>query len=125
MNLMNNMDEPNQDESRTIIIDRRPLWIVAFDRLRRSIVVAVLFGLFLIFLNQEGPADLTPEAYRVLCLFFLCVALWSTNVIPLSATSLFAIGAVPLLDIMPASQVYSFFGNKAVFFILGVFSSSD
>jgi len=109
------------NESQKIVIDRRPLWIVAFDRMRRSIVVAALFGLFWVFLNQEGPADLAPEAYRVLCLFFLCVALWSTNVIPLSATSLFAIGAVPLLDIMPASQVYAFFGNKAVFFILGAF----
>jgi sodium-dependent dicarboxylate transporter 2/3/5 len=31
------------------------------------------------------------------------------------------IGAVPLMGIMEASQVYSFFGNKAVFFILGAF----
>ncbi|CAI2717396.1 SLC13 family permease [Nitrospina watsonii] len=109
------------NESPKIFIDRRPLWIVAFDRLRRGIVVAILFALFVVFLNQDAPAGLTPEAYKVLCLFGLCVALWSSNVIPLSVTSLFVIGAVPLLDIMDASQVYAFFGNKAVFFILGAF----
>ena len=64
---------------------------------------------------MDGPDDLAPEAYKVLCLFFLCVSLWSTNLIPLSITSLMAIAAVPLMGIMDASQVYSFFGNKAVF----------
>ena len=49
------------------------------------------------------------------------VSLWTSNVIPLSITSLLAIAAIPMLGIMDASQVYSFFGNKAVFFILGVF----
>ncbi|MGP0565194.1 SLC13 family permease [Nitrospina sp. 32_T5] len=109
------------NESPKIVIDRRPLWIVAFDRLRRGIVVAILFALFVVFLNQDAPEGLTPQAYKVLCLFGLSVALWSTNVIPLSATSLFVIGAVPLLGIMEDSQVYEFFGNKAVFFILGAF----
>lgn len=113
MNLIN--------ENPKIIIDRRPLWIVIFDRMRRGIVVAILFLLFVVFLHQEPPADLTPSAYKVLCLFGLSVALWSTNVIPLSVTSLFVIGAVPLLGIMDASRVYAFFGNKAVFFILGAF----
>jgi solute carrier family 13 (sodium-dependent dicarboxylate transporter), member 2/3/5 len=104
-----------------IFIDRRPLWIVIFDRLRRYIVLSLFFGLFALLLTQEGPSDLSPEGYKVLCLFFLCVSLWATNLIPLSITSLLAIAAVPLLGIMEASQAYSYFGNKAVFFILGVF----
>jgi len=108
-------------EEQKITIDRRPLWIVALDRLRGGVLVAVFFVLFFVFLNLESPTGLSTEAYRVLCLFLLCVALWSTNVIPLSATSLLAIALVPLLGIMEASEVYSFFGNKAVFFILGTF----
>jgi len=64
---------------------------------------------------------LSPEGYKTLCVFFLCVSLWSTNLIPLSITSLLAIAAIPLLGIMETSEVYSFFGNRAVFFILGVF----
>lgn len=109
------------EETPQITIDRRPLWIVIFDRLRRPILLAVFFAVFLILLNQEGPADLSLQGYKVLCVFFLCVSLWATNLIPLSITSLLAIALIPLLGIMEASQAYSFFGNKAVFFILGIF----
>ena len=104
-----------------IFVDRRPIWIVIFDRLRRYILLALFFGVFAVLLGLQGPNDLTPEGYKVLCLFILCVSLWSTNLIPLSITSLLAIASVPLLGIMDASQAYSYFGNKAVFFILGVF----
>ncbi|MDH5762952.1 MAG: SLC13 family permease [Nitrospinota bacterium] len=113
--------EIRQEDSNKVVFDRRPLWIVIFDRMRRGIVVAVLAVLFFVLLGREAPEGLSPEGYKVLCLFFLCVCLWSSNVIPLSATSLLVIGAVPLMGIMDASQVYSFFGNKAVFFILGAF----
>jgi sodium-dependent dicarboxylate transporter 2/3/5 len=112
---------PPRSESPSITIDRRPLWIVFLDRMRRSILVAGLVVLFFVFLGQDAPEGLTPQAYKILCLFFLCVSLWSTNAIPLSATSLLAMGAVPLLGVMDASEVYAFFGNKAVFFILGAF----
>ena len=108
--------QPNQ-----IFVDRRPLWIVLFDRLRRYLFLALFFGFFSLLLIQKGPSDLSFEGYKVLCLFVLCVLLWSTNLIPLSITSLLAIAAVPLLGVMEASQAYSYFGNKAVFFILGVF----
>ena len=104
-----------------IFVDRRPIWIVIFDRLRRYILLALFFGVFAVLLGLQGPNDLSPEGYKVLCLFILCVSLWSTNLIPLSITSLLAIASVPLLGIMDASQAYSYFGNKAVFFILGVF----
>ncbi len=104
-----------------IFVDRRPIWIVIFDRMRRYILLALFFGVFAVLLGLQGPNDLSPEGYKVLCLFILCVSLWSTNLIPLSITSLLAIASVPLLGIMDASQAYSYFGNKAVFFILGVF----
>jgi len=113
--------EPEKDDSRTVVFDRRPLWIVVFDRMRGGIVVVALTIGFFVLLSLDTPEGLTPEGYKVLCLFFLCVSLWSTNVIPLSATSLLAIAAVPLMGIMDASQAYAFFGNKAVFFILGAF----
>lgn len=108
-------------EQPQIIIDRRPIWILIFDYMRRGILLAVLFGLFLFFLSRKGPADLSVEGYKTLCLFFFCVSLWTTNLIPLSITSLFAIAMIPLLGIMEASQAYAYFGNQAVFFILGVF----
>lgn len=109
------------DKTPNIIVDRRPLWVVILDRVRRPLLLGLIFSLFFILLAQEGPSDLSAEGYKVLCVFFLCVSLWSTNVIPLSITSLLAIATIPLLGIMDASAVYSFFGNKAVFFILGAF----
>ena len=111
----------SHSQNQQIFVDKRPLWIVLFDRLRRYILLALFFGFFALLLGLEGPSDLSPEGYKVLCLFILCVCLWATNLIPLSITSLLAIAAVPLLGIMEASQAYSYFGNKAVFFILGVF----
>ena len=111
----------SHSQTKQIFVDRRPLWIVLFDRLRRYLFLALFFGVFALLLIQKGPSDLSFEGYKVLCLFVLCVLLWSTNLIPLSITSLLAIAAVPLLGVMEASQAYSYFGNKAVFFILGVF----
>ncbi len=118
---MTSAPESQKDDPPQAVFDRRPLWIVIFDRMRRGIVVAVLLMGFFILLGRDVPEGLTVEGYKVLCLFLLCLCLWSSNVIPLSATSLLVIGAVPLMGIMDASKVYSFFGNKAVFFILGAF----
>ena len=105
----------------SIVVDRRPMVLVILDRLRREILLALFFVVFFFLVSLEGPADLSSEGYKVLCIFFLCVSLWTTNLIPLSITSLLAIAMIPIMGIMDASDVYSFFGNKAVFFILGVF----
>ena len=112
------------ETSPNIIVDRRPMLLVILDRLRREILLAVFFVAFFILTSIEGPADLSGEGYKVLCVFFLCVSLWTTNLIPLSITSLLAIALIPMMGIMDAAEVYSFFGNKAVFFILGVFIMS-
>lgn len=109
------------EDTSQIIIDRRPLLIVLIDRLRRPLLLALFFSIFVYLLKQDGPDDLSQEGYKVICLFFFCVGLWATNIIPLSITSLFVIAAIPMLGIMEASKVYAFFGNQAVFFILGVF----
>lgn len=47
--------------------------------------------------------------------------LWITEPIPLAATGLFIILLQPLLGIMSAEQVFSSFGNQAVFFLIGAF----
>ena len=112
------------ETNHNIIVDRRPMVLVILDRLRREILLAVFFVAFFILTSIEGPADLSEEGYKVLCVFFLCVSLWTTNLIPLSITSLLAIALIPMMGIMDAAEVYSFFGNKAVFFILGVFIMS-
>ena len=83
-----------------IIIDRRPIWIVSMDRMRRELILAIIFSIFVFLLGWELPSDISDQGYRTLCLFFLCVSLWATNLIPLSITSLLAIAGIPLLGIM-------------------------
>jgi sodium-dependent dicarboxylate transporter 2/3/5 len=51
----------------------------------------------------------------------VCLVLWATNQIPLSATGLLAIAALPVLGVTRAQQSFAYFGNSAVFFIVGVF----
>jgi sodium-dependent dicarboxylate transporter 2/3/5 len=104
-----------------IVVDRRSIWIVLLDRMRRKLLLAFIFAFFFFLLERSLPEGITLEGYKTLCLFFLCVSLWATNLIPLSITSLLAIAGIPLLGVMSSTEAYSFFGNKAIFFILGVF----
>ena len=100
------------EDTPDIIVDRRPLILVILDRMRREILLVIFFSTFFFLISVEGPQDLSREGYKVLCVFFLCVSLWTTNLIPLSITSLLAIATIPMMGIMNASDVYSFFGNK-------------
>ena len=55
-------------QSKQIFVDRRPIWIVLFDRMRRYLFLALFFGVFTLLLTQEGPSGLSLEGYKVLCL---------------------------------------------------------
>ena len=71
---------------------------------------------------SDLPAGMPPEApQRCLAIFVVCMALWFTNFIPLPATGLLAIAALPLLGVLEPSEAFALFGNSAVFFMLGVF----
>ncbi len=59
---MSDTPEEQKPEEQKITIDRRPLWIVALDRLRGGVLVAVFFALFFVFLNLEPPDGLSTEA---------------------------------------------------------------
>ncbi len=67
------------------------------------------------------PEGLSVSGQRVMGIFTLCAILWVTGLIPLQITSILAIILLPMLDIMPSSEAFALFGNKAVFFILGAF----
>ncbi len=81
--------------------------------------IALILGLLI--LLQPPPEGMTKAGRNALAIFVLCLALWVTNLIPLAATSLLAIVLMPLLGVMDPGRAFSFFGNQAVFFLLGVF----
>lgn len=64
-------------------------------------------------------AERAPQ--YALAVFVGCLALWLTNLIPLASTGLLAVALLPLLGIVTPNQAFAYFGNSAVFFILGVF----
>lgn len=67
------------------------------------------------------PEGLTTEGQRALAIMALCIILWVSQAIPLMITSLLAIVLFPLAGVMTTEEVYPFFANQAVFFILGAF----
>ncbi len=70
---------------------------------------------------EELPADRPFAAQRALAIFLVCMSLWLTNYIPLAATGLLAVALLPVLGVMPQEDAFALFGNRAVFFMLGVF----
>jgi solute carrier family 13 (sodium-dependent dicarboxylate transporter), member 2/3/5 len=102
-------------------IDTRPLPIVVLARWWRFPVFMLLGFLLHHFYGQEPPTGLTVPGYRALIVFLTCLVLWVTQLLPLPVTGLFALVLPVLLGVMPASQVFKFFGSDSVFFIMGVF----
>ncbi|HID35972.1 MAG TPA: sodium/sulfate symporter, partial [Ghiorsea sp.] len=77
--------------------------------------------LFVWGLGAELPQGLSEQGYQALLVFILCLTLWVAQLLPLPITSLLGLALLPMLGVFPASVVFAFFGNPAVFFILGAF----
>ena len=72
--------------------------------------------------EPSGDGALTPGARSALAVFVLAVSLWVTNAIPLGITGLLAVALLDLLVYFDRpGTALSYFGNEAVFFMLGVF----
>jgi len=67
------------------------------------------------------PPGLSPEGQRAIGVFAMAVVLWATAALPLSVTGIVVMAALPLLKVVEERAAYSYFGNSAVFFILGAF----
>jgi sodium-dependent dicarboxylate transporter 2/3/5 len=104
-----------------VAIDKRPLWVILLSKSYRPLIFLAIALAFWGILNLPTPEGLTQEGHKAIAVFFICVALWVTSLIPLSITSLLAIILIPFLGIMESKKAYAFFGNEAVFFILGAF----
>ncbi len=83
------------------------------------LLLGMLLGIYLIL--SPPPIGLSEAGMKCLGVAAICITLWVLTPIPLAITSLVAIILLPALEILDKQLVFSFFGNSAVFFLLGVF----
>ena len=61
------------------------------------------------------------EAKRALAVFGVSAFLWGTNTLPLAVTGLIVLFLIPVSGALSHENTYAYFGNRAVFFVLGAF----
>jgi len=78
---------------------------------------AVIYGAVLI---VPFPG-LEMEAKRALAVFAVTAFLWGTNTLPVAVTGLVVLFLIPVSGVLSSEATYAYFGNRAVFFVLGAF----
>ncbi len=91
---------------------------VSFKQLFNILSGPVLFLLFCIIPNSA----LTPEAKLILALYIWIIAWWVTKPIPWGLTSLLPLIVVPLSGLMSIADVSALYGQRILFFLIGVLS---
>jgi len=79
------------------------------------------FILFLFYIIPYSPPGLTENGKMMLGILITAAILWITEPIPLAATGLLIMILQPLFGIISSEEIYSTFGNQAVFFLIGAF----
>lgn len=87
----------------------------------REIYIAIALSIVAFSVFLPVPDGLSREGVIMFGILIMAVILWITEAIPLAATGLLIIALQPLLGIEDAKEVFSSFGNRAVFFILASF----
>lgn len=89
----------------------------------RKQILWIVLGLVIFagVLALPTPEALGTRAHSSIAIFALCIFWWFTTPVDLPVTALVGLALVPIFGILPASTVFGFFGNQAIFFVIGVF----
>jgi len=98
------------ERSKDILLSKKDI-IVIFS----SILIVVVFYLL------PSPSGLSHDGQVMIGILIMAAVLWISESIPLAVTGLLIMILQPLLGIIPAKDVFSSFGNQAVFFLIGAF----
>jgi sodium-dependent dicarboxylate transporter 2/3/5 len=91
-------------------------------RKNRDIFFIILaFSIVAIFYLAPNPAGLTHNGQVMIGILIMAAILWITEPIPLAVTGLLIMIMQPILHVLPPADVFSSFGNQAVFFLIGAF----
>ena len=112
------MNENNEKKDREykIIKGKVPTlskWNIFFIVFAFSVVALIYF--------LPTPEGLSHNGKIMIGILLMGGILWVTEPIPLAVTGLLIIIIQPLLGVIPAKDVFSSFGNQAVFFLIGAF----
>jgi solute carrier family 13 (sodium-dependent dicarboxylate transporter), member 2/3/5 len=91
--------------------------------MKRTAATGLIAGLLalLTVLVFPAPAGLAPDAWRVMGLAVLMAIWWSTEPIPIGATSLLPLILLPLLGIVDFGRASSAYSNPLIFLFMGGF----
>jgi sodium-dependent dicarboxylate transporter 2/3/5 len=91
-------------------------------RKNRDIFFIILaFSILAIFYLAPNPDNLTHEGQVMIGILIMAAILWITEPIPLAVTGLLIMIMQPILHVLTPTEVFSSFGNQAVFFLIGAF----
>jgi len=89
---------------------------------RRDILfISSAFLVIVLFYFLPTPSGLTFVGKMMISILLMGGILWITEPIPLAVTGLLIMIMQPLLGIIVAKDVFSSFGNQAIFFLIGAF----
>ncbi len=88
---------------------------------KNIIPLIIAFLVLAIFYFFPTPDGLTHNGQVMIGILFMAAILWITEPIPLAATGLLIMIIQPLLQLIAPDEVFSSFGNQAVFFLIGAF----
>lgn len=110
-------------QKESIICIPKLLYLVNNQRLQAEDIVYISLAVLIVLLSLfiPRPAGLSRDGVVMLGILAMAAVLWITETIPLAITGILIMILQPLLTSMEATQVFSNFGNKAIFFIIGSF----
>jgi len=83
--------------------------------------IILAFSIVAIFFLAPSPEGLTHNGQAMIGILIMAAILWITEPIPLAVTGLLIMIMQPLLHVLTPGEVFSSFGNQAVFFLIGAF----
>ncbi|MBN2066333.1 MAG: DASS family sodium-coupled anion symporter [Candidatus Thermoplasmatota archaeon] len=104
------VDEKKEKEPQQPMFSKRDVFFIALS-------FVVVFTFFFL----PTPSGLTHEGQVMIGILVMAAVLWITEPIPLAVSGLLIMVLQPILGAMTAEEVFSSFGNKAVFFLIGAF----
>ena len=90
--------------------------------MRKAVAVLVSIGLVVVAAVAPETPGLSMQGREVLCILLAGIIMWTTEAIPIPATALAVLVAMPLTGVCTFDEAYANSVNSTVFFLMGTFA---